>query len=115
VLALAALAVFVQIVVWGATKIRTDGALLESWQPYFSWPYGIAFAGAQLGVCRWLRVARGPTWLVRTWLLTGVTLAAAAWLAGRHVRVEELVPLVAGLGAVVLAAGLYEGRLRLER
>jgi len=112
---MAALAVFVQIAVWGATKIRTDGSLLESWQPYFGWPYGLGFAGAQLGVCRWLRVSRGPTWLVRTWVVAGVTAVLASWLAGRPLRAEELVPLVAGFGAVVLAIGLYEGRLQPRR
>jgi hypothetical protein len=70
VAAMVGLAVFVQLAVWGATKIRA-GALLDSWQPYFGWPYGVAFAAAQLAVCSWLTVDRGAMWLVRTWLVGG--------------------------------------------
>jgi hypothetical protein len=108
-----ALAIVVQIGVWGATKLRSDGALLQSWQPYFGWPYGLAFATAQVALCLWLAIDRGLTWLVRTWAITGTALILL-WLAtGRPDRltIDSGVALTAGLGALVLAAGLYEGHL----
>jgi len=76
VLGMAVVAAFVQIGVWGAgaTKIRSDGALFEAWQPYFGWPYGLAFAAFQVGVCYWLRIDRGIVWLVRTWTIGGALL-----------------------------------------
>ena len=111
VLGIAALAIFVQLAVWGATKIRVGGALLESWQPYFGWPYGLGLAAAQLAVCRWLHVKRGPVWLVRTWLIVAVLVVGASRAAGRAVGPDETVALVSGFGAVVLAAGLFDGRL----
>jgi hypothetical protein len=113
VLGMVVLAIVVQIGVWGATKLRSNGALLQSWQPYFGWPYGIAFAVAQVGVCWWLAIDRGVVWLARTWAFTGLALVLL-WLAtGRPDRltVDSGVALTAGLSALVLAAGLYEGRL----
>jgi hypothetical protein len=88
VLGLAALAVVVQLGVWGATKIRTDGALLESWLPWFGWPYGLLLALVLLGLCVWLRIDRGPLWLARTWALVGGGLVALR-LAGRPVGLDE--------------------------
>jgi hypothetical protein len=112
VVLMVALAVFVQLAVWGATKIRADGALLESWQPYFGWVYGVAFAAAQLAVCRWLRIDRGPTWLVRTWVIGGALAIPAFWIGGRGLGAfDSGVALISGLGALVLAAGLYDGKL----
>jgi hypothetical protein len=107
------LAIVVQIGVWGATKIHTDGALLQELQPYFGWPYGLVFAAAQVAFCRWLAVDRGITWLVRTWAITGGALIALWLITGRSERlsVDSGVALTAGLGALVLAAGLYEGHL----
>jgi hypothetical protein len=115
-LGMAALAIFVQLAVWGATKIRSDGALLESWQPYFGWEYGVAFAVAQVGVCRWLEIDRGVVWLVRTWAIAGGLLVAIWLLGGRSGAgaVDSGVALVSGLGALVLVAGLYDGRLAPE-
>jgi hypothetical protein len=113
VLGMVVLAVVVQIGVWGATKLRSNGALLQSWQPYFGWPYGLAFAAAQVGFCRWLGVRRGITWLLRTWAITGAALVLLWFATGRPERltVDSGVALTAGLGALVLAAGLYEGHL----
>jgi hypothetical protein len=113
VASMAALAVFVQLAVWGATKIRSSGALLESWQPWFGWPYGVAFALAQVAVCIWLDVERGIVWLMRTWVL-GAVLVGLAWaIAGRPHRVtaDDTVALLSGLGAMVLAVGLWDGKL----
>ena len=108
----AMLAVFVQLAVWGATKIRSEGALLASWQPYFGWEYGIGFACALLAVCRWFAIERGPTWLLRTWAIGGV-LAVFAWTIGDRTQplLDDGVALVSGLGAIVLAVGVYDGRL----
>jgi hypothetical protein len=113
VIAMAALAVFVQIAVWGATKIRTDGALLQSWQPYFGWAYGVLFALVQVAVCLWLAVPRGIVWLFRTWALSAVLLVLVWGLSGRSARltVDDSLALVSGLGAMVLAAGLFDGKL----
>lgn len=113
VIAMAALAVFVQIAVWGATKIRSDGALLESWQPYFGWPYGVLFALFQVGVCLWLAVPRGIAWLVRTWIAALVVLVLIWGMSGTSARLafDDSVALVSGLGAMVLAVGLFDGRL----
>jgi len=110
---MAVLAVFVQLAVWGATKVRADGALLESWQPYFGWRYGLAFAAAQLALCRWLAIDRGIVWLVRTWAVAGALLLVAWWLGGRSgpLSFDASVALVSGLGALVLAVALYDGRL----
>jgi hypothetical protein len=113
VIGMAALALFVQLAVWGATKIHTDGALLQSWQPYFGWPYGLAFAGFQIGICAWLSIARGIVWLFRTWAISAVLLVLVWGLSGRSARltVDDSVALVSGLGAMVLAAGLFDGKL----
>jgi hypothetical protein len=113
VASMAALAVFVQLAVWGATKVRADGALLESWQPYFGWRYGLAFAAAQVALCRWLAIDRGIVWLVRTWAVAGALLLVAWWLGGRSgpLSFDASVALVSGLGALVLAVALYDGRL----
>ena len=113
VISMAVLAVFVQLAVWGATKIRADGALLESWQPYFGWQYGVLFALFQIGMCVWLAVPRGIVWLLRTWVLSAVLLVLIWAISGRpsRVTVNDTVALVSGLGAMVLAAGLYDGKL----
>jgi hypothetical protein len=112
VVSMAVLAVFVQLAVWGATKIRADGALLESWQPYFGWPYGVGFAGGQLLVCRWLRIDRGAVWLLRTWAIGGALAVVAVWIGGRGWdAVDSGVALISGLSALVLAAALYDGKL----
>jgi hypothetical protein len=113
VVGMAALAVFVQIGVWGATKVHSNGALLQSWQPYFGWPYGLAFGAVQVGVCLWLDVQRGLVWLARTWAITGAALVVLWLVTGRSERLtlDSGVALTAGLGALVLAAGLYEGHL----
>jgi hypothetical protein len=107
------LAIVVQIGVWGATKLRSNGALLQSWQPYFGWPYGLAFALVQIGVCLWLSIDRGIVWLVRTWVIVGSCLVVLWLITGRPDRLtlDSGVALTAGLSALVLAAGLYEGQL----
>jgi hypothetical protein len=113
VVSMAAIAVFVQLAVWGATKIRGDGALLESWQPYFGRLYGVLFALLQVGVCLWLEVPRGVVWLVRTWALSAVLLVLIWGFGGRSGRLtaNDTVALVSGLGALVLAVGLFDGKL----
>jgi hypothetical protein len=113
VLGMVVLAIVVQIGVWGATKLRSNGALLQSWQPYFGWPYGVGFALAQVGLCLWLAIDRGIVWLVRTWVIVGLALVALWLITGRPDRLglDSGVALTAGLSALVLAAGLYEGHL----
>lgn len=114
VLGMVVLAIVVQIGVWGATKLRADdGALLESWRPYFGWPYGLLFAAVQAGLCWRLAIERGIVWLVRTWGITGGALLVLWMIAGKSERLtlDSGVALTAGMGALVLAAGLYEGHL----
>ena len=104
----------VQIGVWGATKTSADdGSLLESWRPYFGWPYGLLFAALQAALCRWLAIDRGTVWLVRTWGIVGGALALLWLISGRSGRltVDSGVALTAGMGALVLAAGLFNGDL----
>jgi hypothetical protein len=114
ILAMAALAILVQIGVWGATKIQADGgALLQSWRPYFGWPYGLAFAGVQAALCRWVPIRHGTVWLLRTWAITGgvlLLLSIVIDTSGR-LTVDNAAALVYGMGALVLAAGTHEGHL----
>jgi hypothetical protein len=114
IVAMAALAILVQIGVWGATKIQADGgALLQSWRPYFGWPYGLTFAGAQVALCRWVPIRHGTVWLLRTWAITGgvlLLLSIVIDTSGR-LSVDNAAALVAGMGALVLAAGTHEGHL----
>ena len=108
------LAIVVQIAVWGATKLRADdGALLESWRPYFGWPYGLLLAAAQAGLCWRLAIDRGIVWLVRTWGITGGALLVLWIITGKSgsLTVDSGVALTAGMGALILAAGLHEGHL----
>ncbi len=107
------LAVFVQVGVWGATKIRAEGALFQSWQPYFGWRYGVAFAAVQIGICYWLAIERGVVWLVRTWAIGGGLLVLVTWVTGRAgpLGIDNGVALISGLGALVLALAVYDGRL----
>jgi hypothetical protein len=114
VLGTVVLAIVVQIGVWGATKVYTDdGSLLESWRPYFGWPYGLSFGAVQAALCRWLAIERGIVWLVRTWGITGGALLVLWVISGQSGRLTfgGGVALTAGLGALMLAAGLYSGDL----
>lgn len=114
VLGMVVLAIVVQIGVWGATKQHTDdGALLESWRPYFGWPYGLLFAAVQAGLCWRLAIDRGIVWLVRTWGITGGALLVLWMITGKSERltIDSGVALTAGMGALMLAAGLLEGHL----
>jgi hypothetical protein len=108
------LAIVVQIGVWGATKLHgDDGALLESWRPYFGWPYGLLFAALQAGLCWWLAIDRGIVWLFRTWGVTGAALLVLWMISGTSgvLTVDSGFALTAGMGALILAAGLHEGHL----
>lgn len=112
VLGMAVLAIVVHIGVWGATKLHTDGALLESWRPYFGWPYGLLFAAVQAGLCWRFAIDRGIVWVVRTWGITGGALLVLSFITGKsELTVDSGVALTAGMGALILAAGLLEGHL----
>ena len=110
ILGLAALAVFVQLAVWGATKLRADGALLASWQPWFGWPYGLVFAAVQAALCRVLRLERGLAWLVVAWAST-IPFCLIGWASGHRPGIDAAVALSAGLGALALAVGVLDNRL----
>jgi hypothetical protein len=101
VAAMVALAIFVQIFVYGATKIRSHGALLEDLKPYFGAPFAIAFVGFQAWyyyACRPLRMRH---------LLVALFLVLALVAFGRRLPWGESLALAAGLCALVLAAGRY--------
>jgi len=64
-------------------------------------------------VCLWLALPRGIVWLLRTWLVSALVLVLIWGLGGRSSKVtaDAVVALVSGLGAMVLAVGLYDGKL----
>ena len=109
VVAAAGLAVFVQLAVWGATKLRADGALLESWQRYFGWPYAVALALAEVLLVAHLRLVGALRWLVVAWAAT-IAVGLLGWATSRRPDVDAWLALASGLGAVALAAGVLDGR-----
>lgn len=109
VVAAAGLAVFVQLAVWGATNLRADGALLESWQRYFGWPYAVALALAEMLLVAQLRLVRAMRWLVLAWVST-IPFGLLGWATSRRPDLDPWLALASGLGAVALAAGVLDGR-----
>src|SRR5476649_1921121 len=83
-------AVFVQICVFGATKIHTQGALLETWQSYFGLPYACVFLALQIWFCWCRNHRRGLVHL--GWLWAG---AAVLYILLRIVHTETAPSLVA--------------------
>lgn len=108
---MALLAVFVQLAVYGATKIRSHGALLGIWAPYFRVPYGIAFLVLQLCYCRSCRHPRGIRYILVTWAVRGAVFLVSAATKGRRFYLGECTALSAGLSALVLWAAFHEGRM----
>jgi hypothetical protein len=64
-------------------------------------------------LCWWLAIDRGIVWLLRTWGITGGALLALWMISGTsaELTVASGVALTAGMGALILAAGLHEGHL----
>ncbi len=107
---MAALSVFVQLAVYGATKIRGSGALLPSWAPYFGAVYGVVFLGIQLLYCWYCRDPRALLFILGSWIILGaITLTSA--LGGRHpFALGEFMALGSGLSALVICAGFHSGK-----
>lgn len=109
--AMALLSVFVQLAVYGATKIRSHGALLSEWTPYFGAPYGLAFLALQIWYCLSCRHRRALIHIAVAWLSV---LAVSVWAhaTGRHqFRFGEFTALASGLSALALWAGFHSGRI----
>lgn len=79
--------------------------------PIFGWQYGLALAAAQVGLCLWLAIDRGIVWLGAHLGITGSTLVVLRLITRESSRltVDNRVGLTAGVGALVLAAGLQSG------
>src|SRR5271167_3004766 len=105
-------AVFVQICVFGATKLHTQGALLESWEPYFGLPYACIFLALQIWFCLCRDHRRGLVHL--SWLWTG---AAVFYIIIRIMQSQTMpsltayIALISGLGACLLWAGFHTGKI----
>jgi fucose 4-O-acetylase-like acetyltransferase len=110
--AMAALAVFVHIPVWGLTKINSDhGSLLPSLRPWFGWQYAIAFLALQLAFCLRYRVRRGPRWILITWLVVGAVAAFGSLVFPTWLPAGGWLAICADMSALMLVAGLREGDL----
>jgi hypothetical protein len=109
----AVLAIVVQILVYGATKIRSGSpAPLSSWQPYFGWPYALAFLAAQLAYCYVGRRPRGYRFIAAVWALSAV-LVVVTFLMGRpsQLTLSGMAALTAGVSGMVLGAAFYSDHL----
>jgi fucose 4-O-acetylase-like acetyltransferase len=110
--AMAALAVFVHIPVWGLTKIKSDhGSLLPELRPWFGWQYALAFLALQLAFCRRYRVRRGPKWILVTWLVVAAVAGIGSLLFTTWLPVAGWLAVCADMSALMLVAGLREGDL----
>jgi RsiW-degrading membrane proteinase PrsW (M82 family) len=110
--AMAALAVFVQIPVWGFTKITSDhGSLLPSLRPWFGWQYALGFLALQLAFCLRYRVRRGPKWILVSWLVVGGVAAFGSLVLTPRLPAGAGLAVCADMSALVLVAGLREGDL----
>ncbi len=106
------LAVFVQIAVYGATKIRTDGALLQSWQQWFGLPYAFLFLALQIWYCFAFDHRRGLARLRATWIGGAVFGMMLMFLPTRfQLGFSSFIVLITGFGAVILWAGYHSGKI----
>jgi hypothetical protein len=105
------LAVFVQIAVYGATKIRTEGALLESWQQWFGLPYAVIFLVLQIWYCLAFEHPRGLVHLRRTWIGAAVFYILLMVMRPSQVDLGSFIVLVTGLSAMILWAGYHSGKI----
>ena len=109
---MAVVAVFVQICVFGATKIHTHGALLESWQRYFGLPYAGIFLALQIWFCCYRNYRRGLVQL--SWLWVGAAaLYVIVWIIQGQATpiLTSYIVLISGVGAYLLWAGCHTGRI----
>jgi hypothetical protein len=104
------LGIFVQLFVYGATKIRSNGALLDGLIPYFGTPYGLGFLFLQLLYCYYCRRYRG-FWFIGVVCLLSAALSLSTHLlgTGRPFQLGEWLALTAGISAVALCAGYHAG------
>ncbi len=106
------LAVFVQVAVYGVTKIRTHGALLESWQRWFGLPYAFTFLVLQVSYCFAFGHRRGLVHLRRTWMGGAIFYIILIWIPGRsQLDLGSFIVLITGFGAIILWAGYHSGKI----
>ncbi len=106
------LAVFVQIAVYGATKIRMHGALLESWQRWFGLPYAFTFLALQIWYCLAFDHRRGLVHLRRTWIGGAIFYMILMVTPGRsQLDLGSFIVLITGFGAAMLWAAYHSGTL----
>jgi hypothetical protein len=104
------LAVFVQLFVYGATKIRSRGALLDNLVPYFGTPYALGFLLLQLWYCHSCRRQRGYWFIAAVWLAcAALSLSTHVLGVGRPFQFGEWLALTTGLTALTLWAGYHSG------
>ncbi len=110
--AMFALALFVQLAVYGATKIWTYGALLESWQRWFGLPYAFTFLVLQISYCFAFERRRGFVYLRRTWMGGAIFYILLMWIPGQpQQNLGNFIAVLTGAGAIILWAGYQSGKI----
>lgn len=101
-----ALAVAVQVLVWGAPSSRSGGALLARLRPDFGTAYAVVMLLVELGMCLVSGFAQVAVWV----LGTGAVLDLVFWVAhaaGLRFAVGAAAAMTAAFGSVGLNAGLW--------
>ena len=110
--AMVAVAVAVQVLVWGAPKPHSNGgAVLPQLRHLFSTGYAVILLAAELAFCAVYRLAPAAVWVV----VTGACVDAAFWFAhlgGLHFPNGAAAALTPGAAAVVLAVGVLVGQFQ---
>lgn len=110
--AMIAVALAVQVLVWGVPKLHSPGgALLPQLRHLCSTGYAIVLMAAELAFCAAFRLAAAAAAVVVTG--AGVDLAFwAAHLGGLHFPLGAAAALTSGAPVVVLGAGFLTGQFR---
>ncbi|HUY64621.1 MAG TPA: hypothetical protein VMV14_08915 [Acidimicrobiales bacterium] len=108
-LGLMAFAVVVQVAVWGAARTQRGGALWPGLRPVFGVAYGVVLLGVVLLFCARYHLAVAAVWVV----VAAAALDGLFWavrVAGVTYPFGAASSLTAGVGAVVLGAGVLSGK-----
>lgn len=110
VLGVLALAVVVQVLVWGSAPASgSGGSLLPGLRPAFGTAYAAVLVAAEVALCLWFRLTDAAV----TVLVTGAAVDAVLWLAhvaGARFALGAGASMTAAFGAVALAASLWRWR-----